>query len=153
MSNANQASSLANPPQNTAEDKRKYLEFIQSIITRMNGNSFLIKGWAVTIVAALLALFASTKNIAFLYINALPVLLFWVLDATYLQIERKFRTLYKEAVKSQPSIPIYEMNFNHPALPKEDKNRYLKVLGSATIWPFYLLLLVVSGLCIFFIQA
>ena len=31
------------------ENKRKHLEFIQQVITRMNANSFLIKGWAVTL--------------------------------------------------------------------------------------------------------
>lgn len=40
----------------------KHLEFIQNIITRMNTNSFQIKGWAVTIVYALLAIYASSKN-------------------------------------------------------------------------------------------
>ena len=38
-----------------SEDKLKHLEFIQNIITRMNTNSFLIKGWAVTIASAILA--------------------------------------------------------------------------------------------------
>ena len=42
------------------EEKLKHLEFIQNAINRMNANSFQIKGWMITITAALLAiLFAS----------------------------------------------------------------------------------------------
>ena len=33
------------------ENKRAHLEMIQAVITRMAGNSFLIKGWSVTLVA------------------------------------------------------------------------------------------------------
>ena len=32
------------------ENKLKHLEFIQNIITRMNSNSFVIKGWSITLV-------------------------------------------------------------------------------------------------------
>jgi len=34
------------------EDQRKHLELIQGVITRMAGNSFLIRGWSVTLVSA-----------------------------------------------------------------------------------------------------
>lgn len=42
-------------------DQIKHLEFIQNSITRMNQNSFQIKTFTITIVAALLAVYASTK--------------------------------------------------------------------------------------------
>jgi len=45
------------------ENKHKYLEFIQNIITRMNTNSFQIKGMSITITSALLALTASNFNL------------------------------------------------------------------------------------------
>ena len=40
----------------------KHLEFIQNVITRMNTNSFQIKGWSIVVVSALLAIYASTKD-------------------------------------------------------------------------------------------
>jgi len=43
-------------------EKIKHLEFIQNVITRMNTNSFQIKGWCIVIASALLAIFASTKD-------------------------------------------------------------------------------------------
>ena len=44
----------------TNDKKLKHLEFVQNVITRMNTNSFLIKGWSVTLVAAIFALSAET---------------------------------------------------------------------------------------------
>jgi len=71
-------------------EQLKHLEFIQNVITRMNTNSFQIKGWSVVILSALLAIFASTKNNYFFLAAAFPTLIFWFLDAYYLNQERKF---------------------------------------------------------------
>ena len=49
------------------EQKMKHLEFIQNVITRMNSNSFLIKGWAITLVSALFALAANGSNIHYVF--------------------------------------------------------------------------------------
>lgn len=38
------------------ENKIKHLEFIQLTIIRMNVNSFLVKGWLITLVAAVFVL-------------------------------------------------------------------------------------------------
>lgn len=38
------------------ENKHKYLEFLQSVINRMASNSFMLKGWAVTLVAGIFVL-------------------------------------------------------------------------------------------------
>ena len=61
------------------EEKRQHLEFIQNVITRMNTNSFQIKGLAITIVTALMAIYASTKNVAFIFLGIPPTFLFWFL--------------------------------------------------------------------------
>lgn len=76
----------------------KHLEFIQAIINRMNSNSFQLKGWAITIVSALLALYASSSNITYIFIAIVPTMIFWFLDSYYLQLERKFRKLYMDVV-------------------------------------------------------
>jgi len=96
-------------------DKTKHLEFIQNIITRMNTNSFQIKGMSITIVAAFLAFYASTSNVVFIFLGIIPTLLFWFLDSYYLQQERKFRGVYedvaglKQRLKIRPfDMPIKE---------------------------------------------
>lgn len=78
------------------EKKLKHLEFIQNVITRMNSNSFMIKGWAVTLVAALFALSNKTTDTEHnLYlITFIPVPIFWLLDGFFIATERRFRNLY-----------------------------------------------------------
>ncbi len=94
-------------------EKMKHLEFIQVIITRMNTNSFQIKGWTITIVSALLALYANSSNVAYIFIGIAPTILFWFLDAYYLQQERKFRGLYDDVVTNANSIPEFEMSIQN----------------------------------------
>jgi hypothetical protein len=84
------------------DDQRKHLEFIQSAITRMAGNSFLIRGWSVTLVSALFALAAKETNRQFAVVSYFPCVMFWCLDAYYLSQERKFRSLY-DATRTAPA--------------------------------------------------
>lgn len=85
------------------EDSLKHLEFIQNIVTRMANNSFLLKGWTVTIVSALFALAAQNSNSKFVILAFLPVLTFWALDAYYLWQERLYRKLYDDVRKGKYS--------------------------------------------------
>lgn len=99
----------------------KHLEFIQSNISRMNQCSFHMKGWAITIVSALLAVFASTINECsvgnkmFIFIAIAPTCLFWVLDALYLSKERKFIGLYNDVVSDMRFIKEYEIDIKYYA--------------------------------------
>jgi hypothetical protein len=77
-------------------NKIKHLEFIQNTITRMNHNSFLIKGWTVTIFSALLIFFIKCTEIKYLFVAFVPIIMFWWLDSYYLSQERKYRELYDE---------------------------------------------------------
>lgn len=113
------------------EEKIKHLEFIQNIITRMNSNSFAIKGWMVTIVSALLALYANSNNEIFMFIAIVPTSIFWLLDAFYLAQERRFRCLYDDVIHDRIT-PVFSMK------PKDNTVCYFEVLWSKTIWPLYL---------------
>jgi len=74
----------------------KHLEFIQNIINRMSNNSFLLKGWNVTVSSAILALIISDPNPLFAVVALFSALSFWGLDAYYLRQERLFRSLYND---------------------------------------------------------
>lgn len=76
------------------EAKIAHIQMIQGVINRMAGNSFLIKGWSVTLVAALFALAAVNSNPLFVYLAYFPCFSFWALDAYFLRQERLFRKLY-----------------------------------------------------------
>jgi len=78
------------------ENKLKHLEFIQDAINRMAGHSFVLKGWSVTLVAALFALATKDTNPKYILVAYFPVLIFWLLDAYFLWQERLFRALYDE---------------------------------------------------------
>lgn len=123
------------------EEEIKHLEFIQNIITRMNTNSFQIKGMAVTIVSALLAIYASEKNPDFVLITIFPLILFWFLDSYYLTQERKFRGVYNDLLKDNPNnLKPFEMR---PDLYKEGKYSFWSVFFSKTIWTIYLIVILV----------
>lgn len=76
------------------ESKIAHLGFIQGIINRMGSNSFLLKGWSVTLVAAIFALATKDADKRFLIIAYFPILIFWILDAFFLRQERLYRKLY-----------------------------------------------------------
>ena len=134
------------------ENKIRHLEFIQNIISRLNSNSFMIKGWAITIVSAVLALLATTSNKAFIAITGLPIIVFWVLDSFYLQTERKYAILYGKIIEPSSNIPPFNLNINSPEVSNEGGTSYFASFFSRTIKVFYLSLLIVSAVCTFFIS-
>src|ERR1700692_4009136 len=81
-----------------AEEKLRYLEFLQAAITRMGSNSFLVKGWSVTLGTAVLGFSVKESNWALALIAIFPAGAFWALDAYYLALEKLFRDLWEKAV-------------------------------------------------------
>lgn len=122
------------------EEQIKHLEFIQGIINRMNSNSFAIKGWAITIISALLALYASSSNETYVLVAIVPTILFWFLDAYYLQQERKFRGIYNDIVNNSGGIKLFDMSVNNY---EEGEYSYCCVFWSRTIAPLYGLICVI----------
>jgi hypothetical protein len=87
----------------------KHLELLQGVINRMAGNSFLLKGWSVTLVAALLALAAGKANPLLVSVALLPVLAFWGLDGYFLAQERLFRKLYERVIAGDSTLDTFSM--------------------------------------------
>ncbi len=84
------------------DDRVKHLEFIQAAITRLSGHSFLVKGWSITLTAALFVLASKDQRPSFSFVILYPALVFWGLDAYFLRQERLFRKLY-DSVRQQPT--------------------------------------------------
>ena len=101
----------------TMDMKLAHLQMIQAVITRMARNSFLIKGWSVTLVAALFALAAADTNESFVYLAYFPAFMFWALDAYFLRQERLLRKVYDHARELEPGQVDFSMNTQ----PFEDK--------------------------------
>ncbi|MEH7021203.1 hypothetical protein, partial [Priestia megaterium] len=118
------------------ESKIRHLEMIQNVISRMNSNSFLLKGWTVTIVVALFA-FANIKDMDsnFIILAIIPTLFFWGLDAFFIYKEWLFVKLY-DFVTIQDDEDI---NFSMKTTPFESEvKRWKEALISKTILSFYL---------------
>jgi hypothetical protein len=82
-------------------DRVEHLKLIQGVIARLAGNSFLLKGWTVTLSAALLALAAKDADRSFALVALYPAAAFWGLDAYFLRQERLFRALYDDVRRSE----------------------------------------------------
>ena len=80
----------------TNESRIRYLEAIQRVIDRLSNTSFILKGWAVSLVAGLMALAASGTNHGYVLVAYIPTVVFWLLDAYFLMMERQYRKLFEE---------------------------------------------------------
>jgi len=129
------------------EAKLKHLEFIQGAINRMATTSFLLKGWAITIVGGLLALTFKEINPRYLYISLVVLLLFWWLDALYLSHERNFVRLYEKVRTTNDDAIDFSMNTAQVGR----KYGALRCAFSKTILVFYGGLLAVHLLVLRFI--
>jgi hypothetical protein len=92
-------------------EKLKYLEMIQSVITRMAANQMQLRTWSVTLGVAVIGYAASKDGHPHAALLALlPAFTFWLQDGYYLTLERKFRGLYDRArVAAEP--PDMSMDF------------------------------------------
>lgn len=96
------------------ESKIRYLEIIQNVISRMASNSFLLRGWTVTIVVGLFA-FANVKdmNPVYMLLALIPTLVFWGLDGYYVHQEKLYRKLYEQVIRLDESKINFNMKTNH----------------------------------------
>jgi hypothetical protein len=93
------------PSDEDAMSQSDYLQMVQGVISRMASNSFVVKGWSVTLTAALLAFAAKDNDASFAWIAAGAVAVFGVLDARYLALERAFISVYDTAAQAAPTTP------------------------------------------------
>ncbi|NEU10104.1 hypothetical protein GZH53_17400 [Flavihumibacter sp. R14] len=131
-----------------ADNKQKHLEFIQNVITRMNSNSFLIKGWAITLISAICALAANDANVKYILISYISVLIFWGLDGYYLSKERQFRALYKVVAGKVDSAIDYSMDVSSY---NNGKNTWISSTFSVTVWVVFVAILLITTIimCLF----
>jgi hypothetical protein len=115
------------------EKKLAHLNLIQTVITRMASNSFLLKGWSVTLVSALFALAAKDTNPALVLIAYLPGVVFWALDGYFLWEETLFRRLYDEV----RGLAEDQIDFSMSTAGLADLPRWLPRTFSKTLVPFH----------------
>ena len=119
------------------ESKHKHLEMNQGVINRMANNSFMLKGWAVTLVAGIFALASRDTSKIYFLIAYVPIITFWGLDAYYLRLERLYRKLYDHVRGNGVDEIDFSMNAMLPEF-MTAKTSYLNTLMSITELWFYL---------------
>lgn len=134
---------------NHMEAKFKHLEFIQSAIARMATNSFLFKGWAITIAVGLSAFGTANTRPSLLAIAVISTAMFWGLDGYYLWLERGFIRLFAEvAAKSNVDIE-FSMAIDKTHAVK----RWLKILFRPHLVGFYGAIIAIDIIGIFIVAS
>ena len=127
------------------ESTAAHLAMIQGVISRMAGNSGMMKASAVAVVAGLAALAATVGPWALLAALVAVVVTCWM-DAFYLRLERLYRHLYEAARHGK--LPAEEGPFSMSVarwLTDQPPNvRWPAVFSSWSVWPFYTTLAVLA---------
>ena len=116
-------------------NKQKHLEMIQGVINRLSRNSFLLKGWSVTLFSALIALSTHNSNINLVYFAWIPIIILWGLDAFFLRQEKLFRKLY-DLVREVPENKI-DFSMDTDQIVGNDRPKRWKAFLSKTLIPFH----------------
>ncbi len=117
-----------------------HLKISQSIILRMSANSSSCKTWCITILAAILVVLADKGNPNYALIAFVPTILFLILDAYYLALERCFRESYNLFIDKLHNGQITASDLYSVGPSKSYLKPVLKSFLSFSIWPFYLTL-------------
>lgn len=123
---------------NNGENKRKHLEIIQAVINRMASNSFLFKGWSITIIAGISAFATKDSNGLLMTVPIVATLLFWGVDAYYLMLERAFRDLYDNVRQKKEA----EIDFQLKVTNIDFRAWVMTAVTRPVLWLFYLTVLV-----------
>ena len=118
---------------NMKEYLLKEVEVIQGIINRMAFNSFLIKGWTITLVVVALLLKSAKYQV---WIAFIPLLVFWFLDAYFLWQERMYRKLYDWLIINRLKTEEYLFNMNAYRFKNEVQSK-IRIMFSITLGWFY----------------
>ena len=111
----------------------KEVDIIQDIIKRLAFNSFMIKGWAITLVVVTLLLKGTEYQV---WIAFIPLLIFWFLDAYFIWQERMYRKLYDWVINNRLKKDEYLFDMNAYRFEDEVQSRF-RIMFSITLGWFY----------------
>ena len=131
----------------------KEIDLVQGCINRMAQNSFVVKGWLITLVTVILALLPDKINIDFLCgVIILTTLLFWYLDAFFLRTEKLYRWKYEWIIANRTKDDkfMYDLNpYNKNMWKEAKKPSILRVMFTKTLCPLYGVIIILAVLIIF----
>lgn len=119
-----------------------HLNILQSVIQRMASNSASSKAWCITLVSAILVVVATKDKPQYSLIAIIPIGLFFVLDAYYLGLEKRFRQSYNEFIDKLHGGRVIAKNLYAVKPSGSAFKAFMTSIVSFSVWPFYLVLLV-----------
>lgn len=132
----------------------KEIDLIQACINRMAQNSFMIKGWTISLVAVVLALLPESFDLTGLcFIGIVATICFWYLDAFFLRTEKLYRWKYDWILANRLTTNeyCYDLNPYNSKMwltngdgSQKEAPSIVKVMFTKTLIPIYLPLLVLS---------
>lgn len=134
---------------NNSDRVVKHLEMIQGVVTRLGTNSFLLKGWSMTVLVAgsLLMVRLRPDEPLLALTLLLPVIGFWLLDAYFLWQERLFRDEYNR-VRDQDKTDFAMNPMQHRNKPKRS---WSSTFFSVTLVLFYVMEIAFASTLVFFL--
>ena len=125
----------------SAEDRRKHLDHLHSVISRQSATSSKLKGWLMPIITATIGIALTQKSGLLAAVGLVAIILFAYMDVQYLQSEIEFRQLYEKVARGEDSLPPFTMN---PQDIPRIENTFLSSFRSWSIAPFYGTLLIAA---------
>ena len=131
------------------ESQIAHMSMIQGVVTRLETNSFTLKALAMTLATAVLAFTGSVKNPNWVYplAGCFPVVVFWLMDAKYLQLGRLFRRLYN-AVRAGEITDHFSMNIT--PFRKTEQTIFRIAFSWSVIWFYLSIILAFATVSVFF---
>ena len=131
-----------------SEKKIKHLELIQGVINRMANNSFMLKGWAVTLVAGVFTLAAKDADKLYFLVAYIPVIIFWGHDSYYLLQERLYKGLYEKVRLTSEDEIDFVLKASKKEYGSQRNNFWSCVTSSTELWFYFPLAIVCTGIII-----
>lgn len=121
----------------------KELRAIQGIIARKSSHSFLIKGWAISLVFASFLFNAQEEQIL---LALFPIIVFWYLDAFFIREVRMFKILHKWVSENRLKNNKYFFDLSPEKRFKKEIPSVFSLMFSPQIFYLYgIMLLLILG--------
>lgn len=126
------------------------IKIIQDVIKRLAFNSFMIKGWAITLVVVTLLLKGDKCQVL---ISFIPLIVFWFLNAYFLRQERMYRKLYDWVISNRLKTDEYLFDMNAYRFERDVQSKF-RIMFSITLGWFYgcIAILIVIYLFVLFLS-
>ena len=127
-----------------------HLGMIEEVVKRQASNSFIVKGWSLTLVSALAALSITNKSVEIAFLIVIPAMVFWGLDVYWLRQEKLFRGLYNYVRTAEPGSLESKMFSMDTSIAPETVSVF-RTIFNPTIVPLHGVILAATIVVIIFV--